>query len=75
VKDIHLQLSQNDTTYLLFSNSLLFRQENHKAQPVLESKIRAGIKTIITVRESDISDVLFVFTLNLSQLTVNYAEI
>jgi hypothetical protein len=26
-KDIHLQLSQNDTTQLLFSNSLLFWQE------------------------------------------------
>jgi hypothetical protein len=26
-KDIHLQLSQNDTTHLLFSNSLLFWQE------------------------------------------------
>jgi hypothetical protein len=26
-KDIHLQLSQNDATQLLFSNSLLFWQE------------------------------------------------
>jgi hypothetical protein len=58
-----------------FQTACCFGRKNHKAQPVLESKIRAGIKTIITVRESDISDVLFVFTLNLSQLTVNYAEI
>jgi hypothetical protein len=28
-KDIHLQLSQNDTTQLLFSNGLLFWQEKH----------------------------------------------
>jgi hypothetical protein len=33
-----------------FQTACYFGRKNRKAQPVLESKIRAGIKTIITVR-------------------------